>query len=152
MSVVKIIPVKHRLSAQIRRAGGRTVEQALEAAGAALDQHRDAAFAAIEKTLAKLEAAAGPERAGTTPDRIYDLSSEILDVAGLFGAQPVCEAAWSLCELADRLRTRGEWDWAGVDVHVRALRLCMGVPREAWSDLQSVLDGLREVTERVAKP
>lgn len=152
MSVVKIIPVKHRLGAQMRRAGGLTVEQALKAAAGALEGHRAEAMVAIERTLVKLEAAAGPERDAATPDRIYDLSAEIFDIAGLFGAQPLCDASWSLCELADRLRTRGEWEWAGVEVHVRALRLLMTAGHEATPVLKSVIDGLWEVTERVAKP
>lgn len=152
MSAVRIIPVKHRLSAQMRRAGGLTVEQALKAASAALDTHREAAWTAIEKTLVKLEAAVGPERATATPDRIYDLSAEILDIAGLFGSQPLVDACWSLCELADRLRTRGEWEWAGVEVHVRALRFLLSAGAETTPVLKSVIDGLWEVTDRVAKP
>ncbi|NEX95030.1 hypothetical protein [Caulobacter sp. 17J65-9] len=151
MSVVKIIPVKHRLSAQMRRAGGLTVEQALSRAGAALEGHRAEAMTAIERTVVKLEAAAGAERETTTPDRIYDLSAEILDIAGLFGAQPLCDASWSLCELADRLRSRGEWEWAGVEVHVRALRFLLTAGYETTPVLKAVIDGLWEVTDRVAK-
>lgn len=142
MTVVTWFMKKSRLSTLIDTAGGVTVGKALEAAERNTQTLRDQALAEVDAILGELEAlAAGRMMSTEDQTRTYALSSSLLDVAGPFGLEDMCKAAYSLCELIDRHRRVGRRDLAPVQVHVSALRLLRQLSAPAESRRQ-VLEGL----------
>lgn len=143
MSDVKIFKYKTNLARKMSLPGGRTVEEALNAADGAVEGHREAAMQALDQTLAELEAAC----AARAQARIYELAAALLDMAGFFDTGPFHQAVFSLCEVSDRMTTA--WDWASIEVHVHALRLIL---REACRESANsivLLEGLTAVRRRV---
>lgn len=116
---------KPRLVSLIGAAGGMTVVSALRAAEANNETLRAGALDAVDAILADLEGltARAPEDATAWLDRVYALSSSLLDVAGPFGLADMCKAAYSLCDLADRQKRAGLCEAAPVQVHVASLKL-----------------------------
>ena len=70
-------------------------------------------------------------------------------MAGLFGLNQLVEAAFSLCELADRMRASEKWSAPAIEVHLAALRL-FRTPAPA-AEGAAVLQGLHKVTDRTPK-
>ena len=93
-----------------------------------------------------------PEDAGAWLDEVYVLGSSVLDSVGPFGLDDVSAAAFSLCDLSDRLRSAGRNDPASIEVHVRSLRLLLQLPQDAVAGRREVLDGLERVVARFPKP
>ncbi len=130
--------------------GGLSVDEAMRRANTEVDNHRAEATRVINDALDKLEALARarePESAA----QCYDLSSFILDIAGIF-QPPLCRAASSLCELAMRMQAAGKWDWPSVDVHVATMRLLAGKHDDTDPTVQTVLKGLASVVSRFPDP
>ncbi|HVY83742.1 MAG TPA: hypothetical protein VG943_01305 [Caulobacterales bacterium] len=130
--------------------GGITVEQALQRADRAIEQHRDRATEALRENIAKLEAMVR-ERGAPNPDAVYALATFAVDIAGVY-APPLCRASQSLCELVHRLKAVGKWDWAAVAVHVSSMRLLMDMGAGMEASVQSVLDGLGAVVAKYPDP
>jgi hypothetical protein len=82
-------------------------------------------------------------------DAVYEESSTVLDIAGLFNQRVLCDAAYSLCELTDRLRTLGRQDWQAIGVHVNALRLIWSKDKAIGPEMKNVVDGLWALTDRL---
>ena len=82
---------------------------------------------------------------------LYDLSNDVLEIAGVFEMAQLGQAASSLCDLMDRCRTYGRWNQPAHEVHLNgliALRAAGGVSDDFT---QQVLDGLRQVVDRVGR-
>ena len=125
MSQVKFIPWKSRLSKIMRQPGGTTVRGALKDAKRNLDMIRRECVAEIDAKLGVIQQKFG--QAQTKPsdadlDELYRLSNDIVGMAGVFEMNELGEAAFSLCELIDRLKAPDQWDWPAVEVHLSALR------------------------------
>lgn len=130
--------------------GGAGVDQVMKRAEQALENHRIQAIAALRETIAQLEAAA--RRADdASAARVYALSTDVLDVAGIF-LPPLCRAANSLCDLAQRMNAAGRWDWPSVNVHVSAMRLLLDRTDESDPAVQAVLRGLGSVVAKFPDP
>lgn len=149
MSKVEFIKVKYRLAEQLQRPGGMTVQLATERAARELKAAEGDARADLHKVVTRLEVMCQMRKA--TLDEVYDVSSSVIDVAGLFDDKPLCEAAYSLCELCDRLRTQGREDWGSIVVHVDALRMILGKGHQAVG-VESVIEGLWVLTDRYRDP
>lgn len=151
MSKAKFIPWKSRLSKIIRQPGGTTVKGALKDAKRNLEKIRLECIAEIDAKLGLIQ-----QRFGHAEDRpndaeldeLYRFSNDIVGMAGLFDMPELGEAAFSLCELLDRLKNNGEWDWPAVEVHLSALTLLRRATQGAEEN-QAVLRGLRKLTARV---
>jgi len=146
----EFIKVKYRLSEQVIQPGGMTVELATGRAGRELGMQAEAGHKSIGETIGKLEVLCKAQTGPT--DAIYDLSSVVLDVAGMFDRRTLCEAAYSLCELSDRLRTQNRQDWASIQVHVNALRLIWAAPESEVEAMASMVQGLWVLTDRQRDP
>lgn len=146
MKDAEFFKVKYTLTEQIARPGGMTVAISTQRAARELAAKEGEAKKNVGQTIGRLETLCRSQSA--TMDEVYDQGVLILDIAGLFDERTLCEAAYSLCELTDRLRTQGRVDWTAVGVHVEALRLIWSVDKEAAETLTSVLDGLRAVTDK----
>lgn len=154
MSVVKWIRKKSRLSQLIEQPGGMTVRKAMEGAEQNLAALQEDSMTAVVEAVTSLERLVkeGPAEPGPWLDEIYRLSSSVLDALGPFpGMEDVARAAYSLCDLADRLRGVGRCEPAWVAVHVRALRLLLQLPPDAAAGRREVLDGLERVRERAPR-
>ncbi len=154
MSVVKWIRKKSRLSQLIGQPGGVTVRSALAGAEENLSALRDDCIAAVVEAVTSLEQLMETEPADPIAwlEEAYRLSSSILDAAGPFGLDDVAAAAFSLCDLADRLANAGRLEKEWVAVHVRSLRLLLQLPADAAEGRREVLAGLERVTARAPRP
>jgi len=136
---------KHRSSLAKKMAvpGGKAVDDALQAAEAALETHRDAAMHTLDVTLIRLDACcAARER-----DQVYVQAAAMLDMAGFFETGPLHPAVFSLCEISDPAGDH-VWDWPSVEVHLRALRMILLDECRTTQSSQVLLDGLASVRQR----
>lgn len=149
MSEVRVIKVRTALSRQLSRPGGRSLAEAERLADAALQTHRTDAFAELGRLSRELEAAC---EARTAEDRarVYALAASLVDLAGFFDTGPFYDAAYSLCDLADRTRDGPLWSWDAIQVHVRTLRLLLAAGLGSPSpDAAALVSGLRRVAASV---
>lgn len=149
MTQARTIKVRTALSRQLSRPGGRSLVEAEQLADAALQTHRADAFAELARLVSDLEAVCAT-RTESDRARVYALAATLVDLAGFFDTGPFYDAAYSLCDLTDRIRSRGLWSWDAVQVHVQTLRLLLlaglGNPGAGSATL---LAGLRRVVASV---
>ena len=147
MTEARTFKYKTNLSKQMSQPGGRSIEDAVRRADAALDGHREAGMLAVTTALGELEAAC---RARDDADhgRVYEMAAALLDMAGFFDTGPLYGAAYSLCEITDLMLASGAWTWPSVDVHVRALRLILADGCVEGETSAALLAGLRSVVAR----
>lgn len=147
MTQARQFKFRSALAQKLRIPGGRTVGEADRLASEGLESHREAVMQTIDAILAEMEdiSARMPADAGAD---VYALASKVIDLVAYFDTGPLHEAAFSLCELSDRMLAAGDWQWPPVVVHVQALRLILtdGCRRGRMSDL--LLDGLRALSAR----
>jgi hypothetical protein len=144
----------NRLAKVVFIPGGKTIAQALDDAQANLDEIRAESLDLLRGKLEQIQAIGrrsekGPSVADLAA--LYALSGEVLDIAGLFGLPELGQAALSLCELLDRLKSRKAWNWPAVQVHLHGLLILADPDKVPPEGRQSVVDGLRQVCQRVAR-
>jgi hypothetical protein len=145
---VRKFAATNRLADMIRVPGGKTVERALADGEAAVERFRPEVVDDIDARIARLETlSADPAPDGET---VYREALGVIDHAGLFGLGAVGRAAYSLCELVERMRARGFWDAPAVAVHVGSLKLLRGMADQDGSESEAVLNGLSAVLAKVA--
>jgi hypothetical protein len=152
VSPARFFKVENRLAKLARAGGGKTVEEAVRSAESRVASVRErcvGALAGKADQLAAYAAAARGERSGKNIDALYDLSNAIFGVAGSYGLEALAEAAYSLCDLVDRLRSGEALNRSAIDVHVDGIRL-LATGDTAVSE--TILAGLRRVRERFAPP
>ncbi|CAN5265024.1 hypothetical protein BH10PSE1_BH10PSE1_34890 [soil metagenome] len=147
MSEVRITKIKSPLARQLHEPGGRTVRDATRMAGHELEGHREAVMATITATIDELDAVAAKAEPGTGP-RIYQLASVVIDVGGFFETGPLHEAAYSLCDVADRMIGANVWHWPSVRVHLQAMRLILAGGCRAGHTSDALLAGLLSVSQK----
>jgi len=153
----KKFKVKTRLSTLAFTPGGISAKDALARADVAIEKMRDPALAAIDQTLAEMEArfgAAAANRDNEPPEDLYILSSNIIDAAVCVRQTSIDQAAKAMCDLVDLSGEMGVWDWEAVDLHLSSLRM-LRLAGESMSERErmAVLDGLLKVTrKRIGDP
>lgn len=157
MSKVRKFRVKSRLATLAFQSGGISANQALKQADAGLESLRGPGLAALDASLAEIEARYGPGAAGRTSEPLedlYRLSCNVIDMALFVPGSGMDDAARCFCGLVDLSHELDIWAWDAIDVHIEALRLlrtagaAMSAPQR-----QSILDGLIQVTrKRVGDP
>jgi len=147
MSNPEFIKVKYKLSEQVVKPGGMTADIANQRALRELEAQAGDARKALGASIGRMEAMCAEKTA--TVDAVYDESSTVLDIAGLFNQRILCDAAYSLCELTDRLRTLKRHDWQAIGVHVNALRLIWSKDKALGPEMKHVVDGLWALTDRL---
>lgn len=150
MTLVRNFSPKTSLAAKMARPGGRTRAEAVRAAEAGLESHREEGMRSLAAILARLEAvcAAGDEGSEA---QVYELASAFADAAGFFDTGPLYAAAFSLCEASDRMMACGPWQWPPVKVHVRSMRLILAAGCESTEATNVLLEGLASVIARLPK-
>ena len=152
MSTVRRIKVENRLAKLVQMPGGISLAEALDKADQNLEVVKDQYLAILDEKIARIEQLAGAAKpAPATVDELYAASNDMVTVAGVFALGELGQAAYSFCELLDRLRQTGAWSPQAVAVHVSAMKL-LRHPQTADSHggCKAVLEGLRQVTDRAA--
>jgi hypothetical protein len=152
MTVITRRP-ENRLSKTIWAPGGKTMEKALEDANANLEEVRGERLDGLRVKLKEIQALGRRcEKEAKLADirALYALSSDVNDIAGVFGLPELGQAAYSLCELLDNLGARKVWNWPAVQVHLNGLLLLADPANAPPAARKSVVDGLRQVCQRVA--
>jgi len=153
MTVITRRP-ENRLAKVVFVPGGKTIAQALDDAQANLEEIRAASLDVLRAKLEEIQALGKKNEKdpkASDLDDLYALSGEVLDIAGLFGLPELGQAAFSLCELIDRLKAKKAWNWPAVQVHLHGLLILADPNRTPPEGRQSVVDGLRQVCQRVAR-
>ncbi len=151
MTAATFIAWENRLAKMVKEPGGVRIGQALEQASDNLETIQEQCLMAMDAQIEEMErlcSEGGRQPPDETKTQIYDLGNDVLAVAGAFELKELGQAAFSLCELTDRLRTRGKWNQAAVEVHLSAFRLLR--QPDPSSDRSSVILGLKGLTDRVA--
>ena len=153
MTVITRRP-ENRLAKLVWAPGGKTIADALDDAQAGLEEIRSESLDLLRAKLEQIQAVGRKSEKGPTPadlEALYALSGEVLDIAGLFGLTELGQASLSLCELIDRLKSRKAWNWPAVQVHLHGLLVLADPDKTPPDGRQSVVDGLRQVCQRVAR-
>jgi hypothetical protein len=151
MTVITRRP-ENRLAKTIWAPGGKTIEKALEDAAANLNEVREERLAVLRAKLAQIQTLG---RQGETHAKLgdiralYALASDVNDIAGVFGMSELGQAAYSLCELLDNLASRKVWNWPAVQVHLNGLLLLADPANAPPEARKAVVDGLRQVCQRI---
>ena len=150
MSNAMFVQWQNPLTAITARPGGVRIGAALDKAEQNLEAIRDDCVASLDGLLAELVALNGGGAPAPPDDvrrEIYRIANEIHGMAGVFGLPELGQAAYSLCELVDRLATLGRWHQPSVDVHLAALQLLRkpGSPEET----AKLLERLRALTGHI---
>jgi len=124
--------------------------EAVRAAEAGVEGHREEAMRSLAATLGELESVCAGRDSGAER-RIYELASAFADMAGFFDTGPLYAAAFSLCESSDRMIAGDCWQWPSIEVHVRAMRLIFTAGCEYNEASHVLLEGLASVVERLPK-
>lgn len=146
----KIIPVKNRLGQLMRRPGGISRSEAVEAAGKAVETLRDEYVEAIPGEIAALEAIAaerGSDRIATDDiEAMIDRAGRLLTLSGTFGYDLLDQVVKRFCDLAAGMIEYGIDDLAPIDVHLRAMRLvCPSAPALSQAEVDEMMNGLWKV-------
>jgi hypothetical protein len=150
MSDSNLFKVTSRLSEQVDRPGGMTAQIAIQRVTHEMSAEAGRSREVVGESLTQLEQLCKAQAGGM--DAVYDVATAVIDVAGLFDERILCDAAYSLCELTDRLRTQDKVDWSAVAVHVEALKLIYGVDPRNTAQFRPVVDGLWKVTDKYKEP
>ena len=152
MSTVRRIKIENRLAKLVQMPGGVSLAEALERADSNLEDVKGEYLADLDCKIAHIEQLAGGGRPDPdTVDELYTASNEMVSIAGVFGLGELGQAAYSFCELLDRLRQTGAWSAQAVAVHIGAMKLLRHpLTAESHGGCKAVLEGLRQVTERTA--
>ena len=156
MSAVKIFTPPVKLAKLLRTPGGLPVAEAVQRAGAGLAGLKTECLGELKTVLEEAEACAA--RAGGAYDEallgeLYAIVAKPIGVPSVCGLASVDTALISLSDLLDYLKGQERWDANAVAVHLRAFRLLLhteGAADEAGT--QAILAGLRQVSQRYAKP
>jgi hypothetical protein len=153
MTVITRRP-ENPLAKVVWRPGGKTIAQALDDAQAGLDEIRAESLDLLRTKLEAMQALGrksekAPEAADL--EALYAMSGEVLDMAGLFGLPELGHAAFSLCELLDRLKSKRAWNWPAVQVHLHGLLVLADPDKTPPEGRQNVVEGLRQVCRRVLR-
>lgn len=151
MTAVKMIFPKYKLAKLLRQPGGKTMAQAVEDAEKGLltlavpcRETLDRALTAVDQHLAAFLSA--PSKA--TGNALYREVNDIIGVAATVGLNDFDQAAYSLCDLLDRMQEADRWDRDAIRVHVQSLHLLRQPEALQDQSLKAVLEGLARVREK----
>jgi len=145
-----------RLAKLIRTPGGKPVADAMRDAHKGLEGIQADCLGELSQILEKCEkivARAGGAFHEAVVGELYALTSSTIGVATACNLKPIDTMLVSLADLLDHMKEQRSWEANAVAVHLRAFRLLLKT--EAARDgagTQAILEGLRKVSQRFAKP
>ena len=146
MTQAKVFTYRSNLARKMGAPGGKSIDEALNAAEGALENHRDAAMKSLGAILTGLDAICARRAQG----EVYEHAAALLDLAGFFDTGPLHPTVFSLCEISDCM-TEDAWDWASVEVHLRAIRMILASGCRDSEDARVMLEGLTAIRQRLGK-
>jgi len=153
MSAVKKIRVKNRLAAAVRAPGGKTIAEAVAGAEAKLEDIRGDCLASLDQILASMaELIENPDQAPReeVAAGLYELSNDVVGIAGVAGLGDMGKAAFSFCDLLDAFIEQGSWNAAAVEVHMNGLKLLRSMSDKIGeAGRAQILEGLFAVVRRI---
>ena len=128
MTAVQIFRRENRLAKLIRKPGGISRKIAMAQAASNLGEIRDELILELDRILALIDRSATAEAANDNKAQaiIYHGSNHIIGLAEPCGIPELGKAAFSLCELVDRMTEAGAWNAVAVQVHLEAFKLLRG--------------------------
>ena len=115
------------LKEQLSRPGGKSRDEAVNAAIAGVEALREKSMSAIDKAIQAVEAVAHQGTNGALSEaNLRDVlrnADEIVELAGTFRLQNLDTAGRSLCDLVGLLLKTSPYPAEPIAVHARALRL-----------------------------
>jgi len=151
-SVTLTFPI-NKLAKLLRQPGGKSVASALRDAEQNVVRLAPSCLAEIDAVLAAVDQLVieiPPEEEAATFKRVYDQTNAIIGLATAAGLPDFDSAAYSLCDVLDRMLRTGRMDRAVVTVHVRSMQL-LRHPDALGSkaSVREVLLGLKQVRKKV---
>jgi hypothetical protein len=142
-----------RIRKMVNRSEGVRINDAVKRAEQNIQNYKATGVANMDEKIEQLvEICARMRVESTAADerKVYLLSNDIFDAAGMFGEPELSEAAYSLCELIGNRSETHPLSWEAVNVHISSMRLLRQSSSASDSATrQAVLEGLRKVTARV---
>lgn len=143
----------YKLAKVLRRPGGKTVAAALSEAEEGLAGLKGPCLEAIDKMMAAMNGhladLCGPNRMQASK-QLYNDVNGVIGLATAAGFPEMDRAAYSLCDLLDRMQETRNWDIDAVRVHVQALHLLrQPAALEGGASVRQILLGLKQVREKV---
>jgi len=143
----------YRLSKLLRQPGGKTVAKAVRDAEENIAALAGRCLEDIDKVLVSVEALIAeidPRGDAARFKRIYEAINGLIGLGSAAGLKDFDHAAYSLCDVLDRMLRSGRLDTAVVIVHVRAMHLLRRPEALASaSAARDVLSGLKLVRDKV---
>lgn len=145
-----------RLAKLIRTPGGKPVADAMRDAHKGLDGLQADCLGELDVVLNQAEQISNQAGGAYKPDittALYKLISTTIGVPTACNLKPIDTMLVSLADMLDHLHGAKTWDQNAVAVHLRAFRLLLRT--EAARDgagTQAILEGLRRVSQRYARP
>jgi hypothetical protein len=147
---------ENRLAKLLRTPGGKPVAEAMADAKQGLQSLQGDCMADLDKTLAAAEAIAAQAKGQFDPKVAADLYATVSATIGVPTAcdlEAVDTALISLSDLLDYLTEKAMWDTNAVAVHLRAVKLLLRTAADKdGAGTQAILEGLRQVSQRFARP
>ena len=141
------------LNLHARTDGGLSKADAVKAVDARLALIKTDSLASLDQLIEMMLAekpALGVDVKGAG-ERLCDLSSQVVGVAGPFCPPEVSGAAGSLCELIEYMKVSGKWSVDAVAVHVDSLKLLRAMPDPSQSAAREhILAGLHRITSQAS--
>jgi len=151
--VIRRNPV-NRLAALIRKPGGISVAAAIQAAEDNLNSVREQCLDVMDEKLREIAMIVSRCKENPAPkdlENLYALGNGVLEVAGVFGMNPLSEAAFSLCDLLDRFKTLDRYSYPALMVHLQALQALRTAPDANGPETQAMLEGLHRVVDTITR-
>jgi len=145
-----------RLAKLIRAPGGKPVAEAMRDAAAGLETLQSECLARLSTVLDTCESLAARADGAFDPAVVrdlYDAVGRTIGVPTACGLGPVDTMLSSLADLLDYLGEQRTWEANAVAVHLRAFRLLLRTESARdTAGTQAILEGLRKVSQRYARP
>lgn len=150
MAVITHVQRRSRLSTMIDKAGGISVGAALAQARENLAALEDEARRVVNARIDDLVAlpSENDDDEGARIERAYRTAAAILDAAGPFAMDDLCQAAAGLCDLLDVAPRDQPYDWRIVTVHAQSMRMLLPTGEADAQARALILDNLRQVRDR----
>lgn len=133
MTVITHVRRKSRLGAMIDAAGGISVLRALADADKNLEALKPPSMAEVARQAELLSRIAPPAQPANNEDalnRLYVACTSIIDAAGPYDMDDVCQITRSLCDLIDAATATRPFDWRIPQVYSSSLAMMLRLRRD----------------------
>jgi hypothetical protein len=138
---------KLRLHSALSDPHGIPVEQAVERATTEMAAFSDDAFVLVDAAIMRLREMCRLDPGDLDPVAVFTEAETVVDLAGLY-TPPLCRAAQSLCDLAQKAMQSGSLDRNALTVHVETLLLLRSTDGKETPTTKAIIAGLLAVVAK----